>query len=67
MWIYRLALSALLLQPAPTPGAGTAEVVTEVAQLRFYNAFWPNLHHTLYVAAIGDPTDRGSPASSPNR
>jgi hypothetical protein len=58
MWIYRLALSALLLQPAPTPGAGTAEVVTEVAQLRFYSAFWPNLHPTLYVAAW-DRRDRG--------
>jgi hypothetical protein len=27
------------------------DVVAEVANLRFYSAFWPNLHHTLYVAA----------------
>jgi hypothetical protein len=51
MWIHGLALSALLLQPAPAPNAAPAELVTEVAKLRFYSAFWPNLHHTLYVAA----------------
>lgn len=36
---------------APTAGAATAEIVTEVANLRFHSAFWPNLHHTLYAAA----------------
>jgi hypothetical protein len=51
MWIYRLVLSGLLLQPASAPVAGPAEIVTDVAKLRFYSAFWPNLHHTLYAAA----------------
>lgn len=27
------------------------DVVAEVANLQFHSAFWPNLHHTLYVAA----------------
>jgi hypothetical protein len=27
------------------------DLVAEVANLQFHSAFWPNLHHTLYVAA----------------
>ena len=37
-----ILLAAVLLQPSP---------VREVAQLRFYSAFWVNLHHTLYAAS----------------
>jgi hypothetical protein len=36
---------------APRAPAPNGEVVAEVANLRFHSAFWPNLHHTLYVAA----------------
>jgi hypothetical protein len=41
--------------PAPHPSQAAApsgrDVVAEVASLQFHSAFWPNLHHTLYVAA----------------
>ena len=40
-----------LVGQAPAAGAAPVEVVTEVANLRFHSAFWPNLHHTLYAAA----------------
>jgi hypothetical protein len=44
MLIYGFIIASALMQPAP--GA-----VAEVSNLRFHSAFWPNLHHTLYVAA----------------
>ena len=34
----------------------SATPIREVARLQFYSAFWPNLHHTLYVAGL--PADR---------
>jgi hypothetical protein len=33
-------------------GPSSSAPVREVAQLQFYSAFWPNLHHTLYVAGL---------------
>jgi hypothetical protein len=38
-------------QPAPAALAPPDDAVAEVVNLRFYSAFWPNLHHTLYVVA----------------
>jgi hypothetical protein len=46
MLIYGLVISVGLAAAQPP-----REVVVDVASLRFYSAFWPNLHHTLYVAA----------------
>ena len=34
---------------------------TEVAQLHLHSAFWPNLHHTLYAAALPAGRPLGSP------
>jgi hypothetical protein len=51
MWIYGLVLAAVALQATQAPPAAPAELVTEAAKLRFYSAFWPNLHQTLYAAA----------------
>jgi hypothetical protein len=52
-FIIALGLSAA--SSAQPSGAAAAQpgrnVVAEVANLRFHSAFWPNLHHTLYVAA----------------
>ena len=61
MWIYGLVLAAIALQADSGAAAAPAELVTEVAKLRFYSAFWPNLHHTLYVAAWDRREGRAGP------
>lgn len=39
------------LAQGPAVSLPKSDVVAEAANLRFHSAFWPNLHHTLYVAA----------------
>ncbi len=41
----------LVVGSSPAPGHVSAEPVTEVQQLRFYSAFWPNLHNVLWSEA----------------
>lgn len=49
-FIISLGMSPAVATP-PVPAAPARDIVAEVANLQFHSAFWPNLHHTLYVAA----------------
>lgn len=44
-------LLAVVLCPIAVTAADNTERVSQTANLDFYSAFWPNLHHTLYAAA----------------
>jgi len=63
---FFMLLCTALFCVSPASATDGSKPVKETSQLAFYSAFWPNLHHTLYVVAWANrPGNSSRPLAAP--